>query len=386
MANKAPASPRAGELLTEPINHETRRVFVAGTRMNDGKTTTCIGLFSALQHRFKKVGFIKPVGQRFVTVDGQLIDEDSILLDRTFNVQVPIQSMSPIAIDGTFTRRYLDKPKETNKKLVDKLCRGFDRSSWEKNFTIIEGSGHAGVGSVFDLSNARVAKILQAKAIIVSRGGIGQPIDEIAMNKALFDKEGVEVIGAIINKVQVEKLDVVRKYTSKALGKLGIPLLGLLPQMNQLSSPNLHQIAARIKGEWMNGETECGKDRIQNIIIGAMTASGILDALTPGTLLITPGDREDIIMAVLSYAASKDNDPIAGIVLTHGMNPHKRLHSLIRRSDIPVIIAEGDSYSVASGIHSMTVKTQPEDVDKIPVIKKLIQDNLNLNLIAESVS
>ena len=379
-----PPTPVA-EYLTAPVNTATKRIFVAGTRMNDGKTTSCLGLFAALQHRFAKVGFIKPVGQRFVTIDGQLIDEDSILLDRTFDVQVPIQSMSPIAIDGTFTRRYLEDPGPMNAELVDRLCRAFDRASWEKNVTIIEGSGHAGVGSVFDMSNARVAKILKAKAIIVSRGGIGQPIDEIALNKALFDQEGVEVIGAIINKVQTDKTELVRKYTSLALAKLGIPLLGLLPEIKQLSSPNLQQVAEQIDGEWMNRETGSGNRRVKNIIIGAMTATGILDAISQGTLLITPGDREDIIMAVLSYCAAKDAEAIAGIVLTLGITPHKRLHALIAKSPIPVILAQGDSYAVASRIHSMTVKTQPDDLDKIPLIKNIVQENIDLARIVASI-
>ena len=93
------------KLKTRPKNHTTHRIFVAGTRMNDGKTTTCLGLFAALQQKYSKVGFIKPVGQRFVKIDGQLIDEDSILLEKTYNVETPISSMSPIAIDGSFTKR-----------------------------------------------------------------------------------------------------------------------------------------------------------------------------------------------------------------------------------------------------------------------------------------
>ena len=59
------------------------------------------------------------------------------------------------------------------------MSRAFDRVAWEKDFVLCEGSGHAGVGSVFDLSNAQVAKIVGAKVIIVSQGGIGKPIDEV---------------------------------------------------------------------------------------------------------------------------------------------------------------------------------------------------------------
>lgn len=367
------------DLKTCPTNTETQRIFVAGTRMNDGKTTTCLGLFAALQQRYGQVGFIKPVGQRFVEIDGQLIDEDSVLVEKTYKVETPIESMSPIAIDGSFTKRYLDDPKRIGAELTHRVCAAFDRASWEKNFTLIEGSGHAGVGSVFNMSNARVAKILGAKAIIVSRGGIGQPIDEIAMNKALFDKEGVEVIGAIVNKVQAKKMDYIRKYTGLALKNLGIPLLGLLPEEKVLTSPNLGQIFRRTKGKWLHEVPHTQSRRISAILIGAMTATGFLDAIKPGTLLITPGDREDIIMAALSYEATSPKDSISGIILTRGIAPHPRLQELIRQSSIPVIMADSDSYAVASRIHGMTVKTQPEDSDKIPLIKDMIQTNIDLD-------
>jgi len=372
----------ATSLLAAPSNEKGKRIFVAGTRMNDGKTTVCLGLFAALQQRFAKVGFIKPIGQRFVEVAGHLIDEDSILLERTYRVEAPIESMSPIAIDSAFTRRYLDDPAATLGTLTDKLCRAFDRASWEKNFTLIEGSGHAGVGSVFDLSNARVARILNAKAIIVGSGGIGQPVDEISLNKALFDKEGVEVIGAIINKVEPEKLDEIRHYASKGLKRLGVPLLGLLPRSDVLLSPSLRQIAERIRGDWLNGEAIADQTSVKRVIIGAMTASGILDALDPGTLLITPGDREDLIMAALSYEATRQADPIAGIVLTRGILPHHRLRRMMSQSRIPIILSQTDSYAVASRIHGMTVKTRPEDAVKIPLIKRLVQEQIDLDLLA----
>jgi dethiobiotin synthetase len=84
-----------------------------------------------------------------------------------------------------------------NEALVKRIQKAFDRVAWEKDFVLCEGSGHAGVGSVFDLSNAQVAKILGCKVIIVTQGGIGKPIDEVALNQALFEKEGVEIIGVI---------------------------------------------------------------------------------------------------------------------------------------------------------------------------------------------
>ncbi|MEN9841788.1 MAG: hypothetical protein RL376_1588, partial [Verrucomicrobiota bacterium] len=271
-------------LLRRPTNTVTKRVFVAATRMNDGKTTTCLGLYGALQSRYPRVGFIKPVGQRFVEVHGQKIDEDSVLLDSIFQVRVPIESMSPVAIDSTFTRRFLENPEALLPSLEDRICRAFDRVSWEKDFTIIEGTGHAGVGSVFDLSNARVAKLLGAKVLLVSPGGIGRPIDELALNKSLFDQHGVEVVGAILNKVEPDKMEMVREYAGRGLARLGIPLLGVLPTLPALSAPNLAQIAEEIGGKWLNGKRGGAKQRVQRVVVGAMSAKGIVDYLQPGTL------------------------------------------------------------------------------------------------------
>ena len=76
--------------------------------------------------------------------------------------------MSPIAIHPSFTREYLDEPSASHPQLIDKMCRAFDRAAYEKDYIIIEGTGHAGVGSVFNLSNADVAKRLDAKVIIVA--------------------------------------------------------------------------------------------------------------------------------------------------------------------------------------------------------------------------
>ena len=371
-------------LLEKPTNIRTKRIFVAGTRMNEGKTTTCLGLFAALQTLYPRVGFIKPVGQRFVEVEGHQIDEDSVLLDTIYHVQVPIESMSPVAVDGKFTRRYLADPTNTLPILVDRICRAFDRVSWEKDFTLIEGTGHAGVGSVFDLSNARVARLLDAKVILVSSGGIGRPVDEIAMNKALFDREGVEVIGAIVNKVEPDKLAFIAEYAGRGLERLGVPLLGVLPIRKALTSPNLSQIVEEIGGRWLNGRATGAHERIENVVIGAMTAKGVVDVLQPGVLLVTPGDRDDILFATMSTAGLSSRKVVSGIVLTGQWLPHPSVLELLSQTPIPVVAVDSEAYAVASKINSMTIKTQPQDADKIPIIKRLIMEHVDLQKLLAS--
>lgn len=371
-----------GQLLKKPTNRTTKRIFVAGTRMNEGKTTTCLGLFSAIQRVNPNLGFIKPIGQRFVHVDGNMIDEDTVLFNSTYRIAAPIESMSPVAIDPTLTRRFLDNPKEYSPQLIDRMCRGFDRAAFEKDYIIIEGSGHAGVGTVFDMSNAQVAKCLGGKVIIVSTGGIGRPVDEIEMNRALFEKHGVEVIGAILNKVLPDKLEFIREYGGKGLRRLGIELLGVIPMVKELTSPNLQQIVEVTKGRWLNGEQRGKHARILNVIIGAMTAKVITDYFKPGVLVIVPGDREDVLFAAMSSQRfTSEQGGVSGLILTRNVLPTPKMMEFLRQTDLPVIICEDESYSIASKINGMTVKTQPEDADKIPLIQRTIMDSIDVDKI-----
>ncbi len=370
--------------METPENRTTPRIFVAATRQNEGKTTSCLGLHFVLSTMFRHVGYIKPIGQRFVEVGGLMIDEDSVLFDSVFDTDVPIEAMSPIAIDPTFTRRFLTDPTQS-RYLVDRMCRAFDRAAYAKDAIIIEGSGHAGVGAVCDLSNAQVARILGAKAIIVSSGGIGRPVDEIALNKSLFDKYGVEVVGAVLNKVLPDKMDVVREYAGRGLARLGVPLLAVIPEEKRLRAPNFGQVLEELSGRWLHAEEPGRLQRVDKVIIGAMSAKGVVDHLQPGTLIICPGDREDVILAAIAATAISGRQAAAGIMLTHGIMPHPKMMDLITRTGLPVAICEPDSYTAASRIYSMTVKTQPQDTDKIPLIRDLVMEHMDKELLAAAM-
>jgi hypothetical protein len=368
------------------VNTETPRIFIAATHQDDGKTTTSLGLFAALKRRLGRIGYIKPVGQRFIDVEGKLIDEDSVLIDNTYEVQTPLEAMSPIAVEPDFTRQYIEGGKI--KILTDRIQNSFDRAAWEKEFTIIEGTGHAGVGSVFDLSNARVAQLLSSKVLIVTKGGIGRPIDEIALNKALFDQQGVEVVGVILNKVLPEKFEYIENFARRGLGRLGIDLLGVLPVDPILAKPTLQQVCERVQGRFVSGHRNCGKRHVTKVIIGAMTPANLLPQFKAGTLVITPGDREDIILAAISSHHPKQGHPLplAGFILSADHLPHPRIMEQLADSGIPAIASPLDSYSVASGIHSMTVKTMPGDQQKIETIQNMIEKHVEIDRLLEKIA
>ena len=382
----------ANSVFSEPVpdpaelvlrNTITPRIFVAATRMDDGKTTTSVGLFAALQQRFPRIGYIKPVGQRFVEIEGAKIDEDTVLMNDTYGVRTPLRAMSPIAVEPDFTRRYLSGG--ITHQLHDRVRTAFDIAAWEKDFVIIEGTGHAGVGSVFDLSNATVAKLLKSKVIIVSGGGIGRPIDEISMNLALFEKYGVEVIGAIINKVVPDKMAMLKEYATIGLAKLGLPLLGVIPLHTELYKPTVNQACLQLKGQFLAG-AQHKRRRVAKLGVGAMSSRYANHLLAPGTLVITPGDREDLIQMILDEdAKASSRGHVAGVVLTDGVLPSDNMIESIYQRAIPFITTSADVSSATTIIARMTVKTEVGDLDKIGLIQKLIQDHVQVNRIVELV-
>jgi BioD-like phosphotransacetylase family protein len=364
------------------MNTATPRVFIAATRQNDGKTTTSLGLIAALQQHFPRVGYIKPVGQRFVEIEEEKIDEDSVLMDAVFRMNTPLVDMSPIAVEPDFTRKYLQS--SNNEVLVRKIQKAFDRVAWEKDFVLCEGSGHAGVGSVFDLSNAQVAKILGAKVIIVTQGGIGKPIDEVALNQALFEKEGVEIIGVILNKVLGEKVDYIADFARRGLKRKGLELLGVLPYEQTLCNPSVDLIREELKAELLNTPPTL-HTLVADVVVGAMSAQNAMKFFTPNMLLITPGDREDIVLAACTSIEAQSHEKMAGIVLTGGLRPPESILKIIRAMPIPVLLAQADSYEVASKVHNLTVKTRPTDGEKISLIRDIVAQHVNLKKIMDAL-
>lgn len=386
MINKTAFANDVPGLLSRPMNVSTKRVFVAATRQNDGKTTTSLGLFGALKSLGKDVSYIKPVAQRIVKMDNEIeVDEDTFLLNSVYDVKIPLSAMSPVAVDSAFTRNYLEHSAEMHPKIQNAICRAFDRVAYGKDIVIIEGSGHAGVGSVFQSSNADNAAMLGAKAIIVASGGIGKPVDEIALNKALFDSKGVQCVGAILNKVLPQKMDEVRRYAGKALEAHGIPLLGVLPLEKSLSRPNLSQIAEVIDAEWLVPVASGRSQRVSKIIIGAMSAQSVLDYVKAGTLVITPGDREDLLFSLIAASGTEALPQVTGVVLSNGARPSARILDMLSLLQIPVVATDRECFVATARINAMIVKTQPSDRDKVSTIEELIREHVDLARLLEQI-
>jgi len=271
-----------------------RQLYLAATGMNRGKTTVALGLLAALHDRGLDIGFTKPVGQRYAIVDGQPADEDAILMRAALDLTDSLGEMSPVHIPRGFTRAYLRG--EVTPDLPGRIRRAHAALAQNHDLLLVEGTGHAGVGSVVGLSNATVARMLGAPVVIVSEAGVGRPIDEIVLNRALFARHGVEVAGAIVNKVDADAHPSLPEILRVGLARHGIELLGLLPYRPLLSNPTLSMLVEQMAGEVLSRSDDLDRV-IEHVAIGAMQPRHLIERVGPGSLLIIPGDRTDVIHA-----------------------------------------------------------------------------------------
>ncbi len=361
-----------------------RHLYLAATGQNRGKTTASLGLMDLFLGEGLRTGFMKPVGQRTIVDEtGVPADEDAVLVKAVFDLREPMTVMSPVHIPRGFTKAYIAG--EVVEDLGARIAAAHASFVDDKEVLLIEGTGHAGVGAVIGLSNAVVAALLRAPAVIISEGGVGRPIDEIVLNASHFAAHGVAVAGAIVNKVNVDAQPGIATILEKGLARHGIPLLGVIPYRPILSNPSLAMILEGIRADLL----VAGPDLdlvIGGISVAAMEPHHVLQHVVGRRIVIVAGDREDVIIALARAHRAEMRRPAVirgevepatvGFVLS-GYRPRPAVVDEIRRADLFACFLDEDTYRVASDVHDLLVKTHAADRGKIEMIKSIVAASLD---------
>jgi phosphate acetyltransferase len=210
----------------------------------------------------------------------------------------------------------------------------------------------------------------------------------------------VHVAGAIVNKVDVKAQPGIQAVLERGLAPYDIRLLGILPVRPILSNPTLEMILEGVSGETLHPGPDLERV-IDGVAIGAMEPGHMLERVGPGTLVIVPGDREDVILTLTTAHLMGGPRPVTvgeltqptlalddghagaaiGLVLTGGYRPRKAVIEAIRRADLFATLVPKDTYTVASDVHDLLVKTHAADREKIAEIKALVGANLDIDRI-----
>ncbi|NBM19116.1 phosphate acetyltransferase [Streptomyces sp. GC420] len=325
----------------------TRSVYVTGIDRGDGRQVVELGVMELLTRHVDKVGVFRPL----MHSDGP--DRLYELLRSRYRLTQAPESVHGMSYeDGTALQA-----EQGTDELVSRLVDRFHEVAGEYEYVLVLGTDFAGTNVPAELAlNARLANEFGASVIPVV-GGQGQTAESVRAEARnayrAYDAEGCDVVAVIVNRVAPADREVIAERLS---ARLPVPCY-VLPEDASLSAPTVQQIATALGGEVLLGDgAGLARDALDFVFGGAMLPT-FLAALTPGCLVITPGDRSDLVIGALA-AHSAGTPPIAGIVLTLDERPGEDIMALAARlaPGTPVVSVPGYSFPTAAELFALEGK------------------------------
>jgi uncharacterized protein len=338
------------------------RLVVTSTQPNAGKTSIIIGLAKALN---KKIGYIKPFGDRLLYRKKRLWDYDSALMNNIFSLGEDPAEMS-IGFDHSRLLYIFDK--ETISQKVRQLQEDIGK---DVDILFIESGKELSYGASIYLDAMSIAKSLSGELVFVISGKEDTIIDDIVFLKNYVNLGAVNVKGIIINKVPNLE-DFVNIHLPK-IKLLKINVLGVIPYYEELPRLTVSFLADRLFAKVITGESYLNRP-IKNIIVGSMSASAVVKLPVfheEKKVVLTSGDRHDMIAAALE-------GDTAAVVLTCNIEPTKEIISKATERKVPLLLVSPDTYQIAKQIDFMEPLLQKDDTEKILLLEQMIKKHVNL--------
>ncbi|PWH85214.1 phosphate acetyltransferase [Brumimicrobium oceani] len=339
-----------------------KAVYIATTEPNSGKSILSLGLMQLLLGKASKVGYFRPIIDDFK--EGK-IDNHINTVIRYFNLDLKFEDAFAYTRSQFIRLKNDNKDDEVIAKIIDKYKAVEERF----DFVLVEGTSFTGEGSIgeFDI-NVLIAKNLGVPAIVLE-SGVGKTLNELVGNLRMaydtFSDKGVEVLSVIANKVEQDNITLVTDELTKHFPANVI--VNAIPVNPVLANPSIKEIV-----KVLDAKVLFGHDFINNqagyFSVGAMQLPNYLNHLNKNdSLVITPGDRADLILGALQANVSDNYPSVSGIVLTGGLVPAESINKLIKGlSDVvPIIAVNGGTFAVVNAIGAIKSQIYAENTQKI---------------------
>lgn len=341
-------------------------LIIASTRENAGKTSVLIGMAKALE---KKFGYIKPLGDRFLYRKKRLWDYDAALLVNLFQLTEEPENIS-IGFDHSKLRYMYNQ-----ESITREMKRIMDEVGKDKDALFIECGKNLSYGASVYLDPLTLSQTTGNNILIVAGGSENEIADDLAFIERFVGSDEAHVGGVIINKVK--QLDEFKSVHQEEIEQLGISVLGVIPYEKELTTLSVSYVAEKLFARVIAGESGLGST-IRNVFVGAMSASAAL-ALPlfkePDKLIITSGDRSDMVLAAL------DEGGTSCIILTNNIVPPANVTAKASEQKVPILLVPGDTYATATQVKALEPLLTKDDADKVEILTKLVKENIDLKVI-----
>jgi BioD-like phosphotransacetylase family protein len=359
----------------------SKKMFIAAIDKNSGKTTTSISLMHLALKKYRRVGFIKPFGGQTVNFRGKVVDKDVALMARVFDLTGDLKLMSPVVLSQDTTRKVVDgviSPRDLQQRILD-ACAELEKRC---EFVFIEGSGHPGVGSVMQISNARIAHLLDAPVLLVTGGGLGDVVDRLAMIQAFFEKEQVDLRAILVNKLIPEKRERTLDYLRRALANQPFEVLGGFDYQPVLANPTLRRISALL-GLPVHGNRREMQRIIYRVLVGAASTQRVMELIKEPSLIIVTSSRNELLVTLAHlYQMPTYRSLIVGLVISGSVVMSEITQMILDKSKIPYLRAENSiTADLYQTINRDVTKIIAEDREKLDLIYCLAEKTLDFDAI-----
>lgn len=357
----------------------SKAIYIATTEPNSGKSIVSLGLMQLLLGKAAKVGYFRPIIDDFEkgSMDGHIHT-----MITHFELDLEFKEAYAYTRSEVIKQKNLDKDDEILGHIIHKYKAIEDRF----DFILVEGTDFSGEGAIIEWDiNVLVAKNLGIPTVIIA-SGTGKSLDELVSNLFMaydsFKEKGVEVLLTVANKVEPKNVDNVIAGLQKKLPKK--VLVGVIPLNPILGNPTIKEISQELEAKVLFGE-EFLNNQVGDFSVGAMQLRNYLTHLKKDSIVITPGDRADIILGALQANISANYPNISGIVLTGGLLPEKSIVKLIKGlSDIvPILSVKGGTFSVTNRIGTIRPRIYAENTEKINTSIQEFEKHVSTTQLAE---
>jgi phosphate acetyltransferase len=340
----------------------TNAIYLTTTEPYSGKSIIALGLMNLLVAKTEKLAYFKPVISR----EGSEKDGHLETIASHFKLSASYNEMF------VFTRSEVIKHINAGNEsyIIDTIIDRFKSLQERYDFVVVEGTDFMGGSTNVEFDgNISIAKNLGIPTAIIVKGedkSVQDIVDTALSTTKGFTDEGVQVLTVIANKINIENDEAIRQQLVKALPKDII--VTSIPSNKDLGNPTMKEIFESVGGRILVGENLMS-NQVDTSIVGAMQLRNCLTRLQKNTLIVTPGDRGDIIIGALVANISKSFEKIAGIILTGGLEPEPTILKLIEGLDtvVPIILVKTGTFKTVTRVANTQSRITPESKGKIAI-------------------
>jgi phosphate acetyltransferase len=338
----------------------SKGIYVATIEANSGKSVIVLGLMRMLLGKTAKVGYFRPIIEDLE--EGEMDNHINTVIS---HFEIDINYKNTFAYTRNEVLDLYNQGKSG--QVIDEIIKKYKYLESRFDFVLVEGTDFSHENSSLELDiNILISKNLSLPVIIVSQGDkkdVKSIVDSVQLAHDTYKGE-VDVLSIMTNKVNVDQVSVLKEKIKKRIHTE--TNITVIPKIASLASPTIKEIV-----KTLDANIIFGKDMIHNqaesFSVGAMQLRNYLTHLKENALVITPGDRADIILGALQANISKNYPKISGIVLTGGLIPEEPILKLIEglSSVVPIVSVKYGTFSVTNTIGKIKSKIRPDNIDKI---------------------